>query len=168
MFKSFSGRFTDPDWSFLFLVLILYSTFTQSSFCFINKIHFADWKFVQNIWLKYQKFWPEVFSLKTFCWNVFHQNFLWLMYPLYLRKMFFFIFLIYIYFLEFIICLTSSSCLLVLLFLFMSRYYSGHCSFSPWYSRSGNWNFKRIFVDCLYCNVEDLLWREDCKIVYSG
>ena len=34
-------------------------------------------------------------------------------------------------------------CLLVLSV--MSRYYLGHCSISPWYSRSGNWNCTKGF-----------------------
>ena len=38
------------------------------------------------------------------------------------------------------------TCLLVLLFLFMSSYYLGHCSFSPWHSRSGNWNCTKGFL----------------------
>ena len=60
------------------------------------------------------------------------------------------------------------TCLLVLSFLFISSYYLGHCSFSPWYSHSGNWNCTRLFVDCLYCNVTELLWRKNCIVkLYS-
>ena len=44
------------------------------------------------------------------------------------------------------------TCLLVLLFLFMSSYYLGHCSFSPWYSRSGNWNCTKGFL-LIVCTV---------------
>ena len=38
------------------------------------------------------------------------------------------------------------TCLLVLLFLFMSSYYLGHCFFSSWYSHSGNGNCTKSFL----------------------
>ena len=44
------------------------------------------------------------------------------------------------------------TCLLVLLFLFISIYYLGHCSFSPWHSHSGNWNCTKGFL-LIVCNV---------------
>ena len=43
-------------------------------------------------------------------------------------------------------------CLLFLLFLFMSSYYLGHCSFSPWYSHLGNWSCTKNFL-LIICTV---------------
>ena len=40
------------------------------------------------------------------------------------------------------------TCLLVPLFLFMSCYYLRHCSFSPWYSYSGNWTKRFLLIVC--------------------
>ena len=44
------------------------------------------------------------------------------------------------------------TCLLVLLFLLISIYYLEHCSFSPWYSHSGNWNCTKGFL-LIVCTV---------------
>ena len=68
----------------------------------------------------------------------------------------------------FLVPLPPVTCFLVLLFLFMSSHYLGRCSFSHWYSCSGNWNCwnckKRLFVDWLYYNVTQLLSKKNCKI----
>ena len=59
----------------------------------------------------------------------------------------------------------SVTCLVVLLFLFMSSYCLGHCSFSPWYSRSGNWNCTKGFL-LIVCTVMLQNYHEgkNCKI----
>ena len=49
------------------------------------------------------------------------------------------IFVSHISFKFFLVPPHPGTCLLVVLFLFTSSYYVGHCYFSSWYSRSGNW-----------------------------
>ena len=52
-------------------------------------------------------------------------------------------------------------------FNFLGRGELQRSTFSPWYSCSEDWNcIKRLFVNCLYCNTAELLWRKNCKIVY--
>ena len=95
-------------------------------------------------------------------------------YPLYLRKMFIFVLLefffsflrtyflraIYIFYIFFgyagyhvthfrwffLLLPRLVTCLLFLLFLSVSSYYLGHCSFSPCFSHSGNWDCTKDFL----------------------
>ena len=53
---------------------------------------------------------------------------------------------------DFLVPPAPLTCLLVLLFLFISSYLLGHCPFWPWYSHSGNWNYTKDVL-LIFCTV---------------